>query len=151
MDVNVWKYYTPHLEEGNHFFGLRSEYFYHPLSGRAMTFQYPFDKLLGGGRFISRKAIEACFPLWAEGLNNGLDKNCDERLAAKGYNPTFIETQTPMILDIKTRTNIWSYNAYGAFSVPTKKEKALAFFTEEEKEFLKQIGPDGQLANQLIS
>lgn len=139
MSNDVWSYYDDQLWIGNPFFGLRSEYFYEPSTDRAMRFQYPFDKMLGGGRFISREAVEKVGSLWDMDKKTGLDQCTDDKLKAININPYIIDTPNPMILDIKTKHNIWSFNSYQAFGKPCTTDEALSFMTEQEINKLKTI------------
>lgn len=66
----------------------------------------------GGGRMISRRALEAVdWKLWPDDINKGLDNKSIFRLASAGFfyqqlRPVGI----PMVFDVKSETNIWPFN-----------------------------------------
>lgn len=132
FDSKAWSAIMPMIEAKEDFFGFCSIYFYEPRRELLSSYKYNFDKLIGCGTFISRKAVENCMPLWEEGLNAGLDGSRDMKLQLKGYTPKFIEGL--YMVDVKTRDNIWGWHAYeaginGRYNEP---RKTLNFLSEKE-------------------
>lgn len=65
----------------------------------------------GLGRAIHRRVIEQYPKLWPAKGNQGMDKSSLFMLAQNGILDTRLSGIGPMAIDIKSQTNIWSYEA----------------------------------------
>jgi hypothetical protein len=143
LSNECWDYYKPLIEQGKDFFGFRYIYFYDTKRKRINSFRYSWDKLIGPGTMMSRKAVEVCIPLWNDYSNSGLNKERDDKLISKGFEPVYIETPKPLMVDIKTGDNIWSYEAYMNFAQeetePDKIKQMLSFMGEKEWELMNKL------------
>ena len=91
------------------------------------------------GKGILRINSAPVFQFWRDGIDRGLDSDKDNSLVFNGYRPYVVKTPAPMITDVKTKQNIWSFSHFTGLDYPTTKvENATAFFSQEEKEFVKQ-------------
>lgn len=90
--------------------GLRELYFKHRDERRCHYFRYPMNYPLGSGRLITRDAIEQAYPLYLGEQNSGLDGLLANNLAANGIEAQVIETSEPMILDVKSATNLTQHD-----------------------------------------
>lgn len=138
----LWQAYKPYIETGEDYFGMDLILFYDLMTKRLTQFKYPFERLIGCGRMISRKCVEDCFPLWESGLNTGLDRNSENKILLKNYQRKIIPAKYPLMLDIKTKENIWKFNSYLAFNRPTTVTLD-TFLTKQEQEFMNEINEYG--------
>lgn len=88
---------------------------------------------LGYLRIIS----EPVFEFWQDSLNRSLDKNKDFNLVFNGWFPYVVSTGKPLITDVKTKQNIWTFDHYAQNTPAARVEDAISFFSAEEKEFIK--------------
>lgn len=83
--------------------------------------------------------------LW-DGISRGLDNNSNSRIMKKGFNYKTVETPEPLMADLKSDENIWSYNALIGkegdiekfLSKLSKEEKSL-FFANQKKLIAKRV------------
>ena len=62
----------------------------------------------------------------------GLDANSEAKLAACGYKPIEIESELPLVMDLKSEQNIWKF---GSFADRSHQNEVVTF-----EEMQKQIG-----------
>lgn len=97
-------------------FGVNRLLFCEPSTEKACRFELTTQDniLIGAGRCISYEAIEALnFNLWPNDINRGLDMTSQANLYEVGAMPFSIATGDFCVLDVKSDTNIWSYNNFG--------------------------------------
>lgn len=123
-DDVIFNDYLPYLayamNKGVDIAGVEELYFWDCKNAKGVLFQVMngINKVIGAGRIISRKAIEALdFTLWADGINSGLDFSSQQKLAAKGFKTEVIITSCPVVADFKTANNIWTYNHFQGQSI----------------------------------
>lgn len=130
-----WNHIESRINLKVDYFGLRSIYFYEPQTKEACKFKYPFDKMIGCGRFMSRELVTTCLPLWDDGINNGLDKSSEDNILSHGFERDFIDTSYPLAVDIKTNVNIWSLNSYAGHSKAAYFHE-IKFIAPEERDYI---------------
>ncbi len=127
--------HTPH-------FGFRQIYFLCAKYKKAVKFgpSTRNKNLIGAGRFIHRSAIEKIGSNWWESeLNKGLDNSLEKILTENGFPSVAIETDRPLMADVKTSKNIWSFSKHRNYSEPVSFEDATAFFYPEDLQRLSEI------------
>lgn len=131
----LWSHYQSRINRKSDYFGLRSIYFYEPRTNEACRFKYPYDKMIGCGRMMSRELIVTCTPLWEQGLSSGLDHSSETNILGHGFDLDFIDTTKPLAVDIKTNTNIWSLNSYANHGKAAV-FKEIDFLTQQEIDYI---------------
>lgn len=116
--------------------------------GIAITIpEYKADYIIGmkvADKFQPRK-----FSLWRDDQVNGLDHESEMSMVMAGYVPVVLERQWvekmksigdgPFFTDVKSNVNIWSFDHFRKFSVPATVDEATHFFTQEQREIIKEI------------
>jgi hypothetical protein len=91
---------------------------------------------IGAGRILSRNAIQRTIDkmgcLYDHHKTKGLDANSEAKLAACGYKPIEIESELPLVMDLKSEQNIWKF---GSFADRSHQNEVVTF-----EEMQKQIG-----------
>lgn len=124
--------YFEAMSKGVHNVGCTSIYFIDAIKERAVEWVYDArdaNKLFGAGRLFSREAVELAFEggeLWNREANRSLDFISEDHLIDLGYLPEKLNEQAPYIVDIKSDTNIWSFDRY-------KNGKAVDYFELAER------------------
>ena len=135
LDIDYWEQVKPYLEKGYPMVGMDSIIAYDMANKRGMKLTLNEDTssggclFWGGGRFISRDAIERTISklgyVYQDDLNSGLDTSSQNNIF---QNVTF---QLPpkvihgcYLLDMKTETNINPYHSmrYVPHTKPTEEE-----------------------------
>ena len=72
------------------------------------------NELIGAGRFISHRVIKLLdYELWPYDINRGLDMTSQANMSMYEAFPKVISTENICVLDVKSNTNIWSYETFG--------------------------------------
>lgn len=74
--------------------------------------------------------------LWNPTQQRGLDNESEVRLLLNGYMPFAIDTPRPMMTDVKTEANIWSFNNFISVGTHCSVGEATSFFGSAERELL---------------
>lgn len=74
--------------------------------------------------------------LWDDYQKTSLDGTSTRNLAFAGFAPTILDTDKPLMLDIKTGNNVWSLDALAEFSTETTVDNAINFLSQVEKDFI---------------
>lgn len=109
-------YILPLMIDEVDMFGVGSLYFAEPKTKKACRFDLSThaNTVIGAGRCISHRAIETLdYKLWPDEVNKGLDMTSQANLQAIDVIPYLIQTSDICVLDIKSDTNIWSYDTFG--------------------------------------
>lgn len=77
------------------------------------------------------------YNLFGKNLNSGLDFHSENLLVMSGYFPQAVISEYPLITDIKSEQNIWSFSKYVPLCRLVKRFTALTFFSDEEINYLK--------------
>lgn len=104
------------MHSGVDVFGVDRLYFTEIGTQKACKFMVTThaNKLIGAGRFISHKAIKKLnYTLWPDEINKGLDMTSQAMLLEIGARPVVVNTTDICVLDVKSKTNIWSYDTFG--------------------------------------
>jgi len=107
--------YQKYLHEGVHFFGVHDLFFVNSETGDSVYFAYPPGKgrTVGAGRMISRTALElAEWQLWPGHAQSSLDLESQGRLEKKGVQMRIFYPHRGMIIDLKSKENIWPYSRF---------------------------------------
>lgn len=78
-------------------------------SGGSGFLDEPTVKAYEGCGWVERSGVKVTVHLW-DLINRGLDNNSAGRIMRKGYKFHAVETQEPLMVDIKSEVNIWGYN-----------------------------------------
>lgn len=81
----------------------------------------------------------AQFKLYKDEQTKSLDYESEMNLVFNGYPPVEIETDKPLITDVKSGTNIWSYNNLTQYGTPVTFEEATAFWTTEMLQYFNTL------------
>lgn len=81
------------------------------------------------------------FKMWDDDLEKGLDNNSELKLLFNGFTPVGISTDRPLITDIKSSQNVWSFQSLKNHKMffPSSVYEATSFFSMEEKKLLVNI------------
>lgn len=115
LNANYLNTVHPHTELDH--FGVDSGIFYSPMHSKAVEFKVtnPNFKLIGAGRVISRKVLDAVFfnnkNLYEPRLNKGLDNNSEAVMKKHGFEPVLLDFRHAFI-DVKTKENIHSFDEF---------------------------------------
>jgi len=105
LNNQVWDIYRDHW--GEDMFGFLNLHIYDIYSKEMVELMdWNDDMCFGAGRMIRRDICEDCFPLWDWELNDSLDTMSRKKILACGYNETAIWNDDPMVLDMKSNTQI---------------------------------------------
>lgn len=116
--------YVRFLEQGYPYIGIRDIYFFEGASKKMIHFFYPqghsnFGTTLGLGRCVSRELLDKVnWRLWSDDLNRNMDINMTKTISShlsdfsKGEKKVFCKDFNLVPVDIKTKTNIWSFDKY---------------------------------------
>lgn len=97
---------------------------------------------IGAGRRISRRAIERCgYKLWTDTRNQSLDMDSNAALIRSGFACVEINT-APHIIDLKTGTNIWSFDHVARHGMFVPLSSALYGTKEATKQQILQLLPE---------
>lgn len=100
--LNVYKWDAPVL-------GLDSAVHLDTKTGSCRLLS-SMSSLFGGGRALSREVLESG-DVWHNNRSNGLDKNSHFNISRRGFLGKRVRTEKPLIIDLKSETNIWRYNS----------------------------------------
>jgi len=78
------------------------------------------------------------FKFWKDEQQKGLDNESEVRLLNNGFFPFVIETDKPMMTDVKTGMNLWGYDHFISLGVDAKPDDAVEFMGEDEQDFICQ-------------
>lgn len=109
--MRLWDLYEDYFMTGEKYFAMDNFYVYDMINNRgAYMSKYVDDKDLGGigaGRVTHRSLLEDDPAIYKPHVNCGCDGFSAVNLARKGHIQKIVETdELPVLLDIKTRTNI---------------------------------------------
>jgi glycosyltransferase involved in cell wall biosynthesis len=106
-------------EQKQSIFGL-GEMWYLQLPDQAKFVEHTEDEIFGSGRVISRKVLEQVKKPWINEKNYGLDMSSNLNFRKAGYKIKSYNPNQPLLLDLKTDTNIWSFDKVGGRPVTMK-------------------------------
>lgn len=78
------------------------------------------------------------FALWEDEKDKGLDSSSELNMIFTGFFPTVVHSDKPLITDVKSRQNIWTYDRFTGLGAPVLPAEATAFFSEKEIEYVKK-------------
>lgn len=105
--------------EGVDMIGVKDLYIFDSVSKKTKHFEgYSDEMSIGAGRLISRKVINSVDKLWGNWLKKGLDTNCSAKIKKSGFTEKVIKLNGSVVLDIKSDTNIHSFNEFDTDNVP---------------------------------
>ena len=97
--------YKPYMDKGVPFFGLKDLYVVDYATKETLFIpDYNSGMTYGAGRMMHRSIIRG--RMWNDELNEGLDDNCRAGLEKRGIPDCPIETDKPMLVELKTHTTI---------------------------------------------
>jgi hypothetical protein len=79
------------------------------------------------------------FSLFADGLMRGLDNHSEMSMVMNNYFPAVIETEKPLITDVKSRVNIWRFDQFSHLGESCKPSAAMAHWGDDEKEYYTKL------------
>lgn len=99
--------------------------------------EYQADYLLGmkfGSVFKPRH-----FSLFRDDQMKGLDNESECCMLFNNYQPTVIETVMPLVTDVKSDVNIWSFDHYNSLGSHVTKEEATRLWSHDQRKHLERI------------
>jgi hypothetical protein len=93
------------------------------------------DYLLDLNAIVISSDVE--YNLFGKDLNSGLDFHSESLLVMNGFYPKAIVSERPLITDVKTEQNIWSFSDHVSKCKLQPKYSALCFFSNDELEYLR--------------
>lgn len=104
--------------EGVSFGGVKTMYFWNIENNECMMFTYcngRKDYVLGAGRVFSRYLVKTVLKdtegkFFPSHYNKGLDRGSEIHCGLSGFRPEVIDLPFPMIVDVKSGENIWSFD-----------------------------------------
>ncbi len=98
--------------------GVKDLYIFDSGSKKTKYFKgYSEEMSIGAGRLINRKVLNSVDKLWGNWLKQGLDTNCSAKLKKEGFTEKVIELNGSVVLDIKSSTNIHSFDVFDGADV----------------------------------
>jgi hypothetical protein len=92
----------------------------------------------GAGRAISRRAIEAVKgKLWKDDLSRGLDNYSIHILSKNGFFERRISWSSPLVIDLKSKDNIWSFDVFPGIECAS--DEVMAGLSKEETNAIKAL------------
>jgi len=82
---------------------------------------------------------DAEFRVWQDEINKGLDGCLESRLVKAGFIPLVIETELPIITDLKSGSNIWPYEKMKCLGTQVGAEQCLSFLPPSEVEMINSL------------
>lgn len=64
------------------------------------------------GMKLAKAISEPVYQLWRPDQNSGLDNESEIKMLMNGFEPVVIETEEPLMIDVKTSKNIWKFNNF---------------------------------------
>ena len=74
------------------------------------------------------------FQMYPDHQMKSMDYILEMAFLFNGYDAKVVHTDTPLITDVKSNTNIWKFNQWNWCSMPVDPEQAMSFWSEEEKQ-----------------
>ena len=124
LPVDLIALYARFLSQGYPYIGMQDIYFFESSTKRMIHFYYPkghsnYGVTLGLGRCVSRALLDkAGWKLWPDDINRNMDIKMTRKLNplledfSKGERKVVCKDFNFVPLDIKTQTNIWSFDKY---------------------------------------
>ena len=108
INPNILSLYLPYMSRGVDFFGIGDVYFWKYGSDKMQLLENYNDKhAIGGARMISRRLLDQCGDIYPDHVCCGMDNHSREVIKQKsGVDDVLIKAGDPMLVDIKTNTNI---------------------------------------------
>ncbi len=129
--------------------GFKTLYFIEPSSQRAMRFEYEADITIGAGRLLRRDVVEKVLQikkgLWDRYLNKGLDASMTRNLNFIGVTARCIPLDKPLIIDVKSKQNIWSFDRIHDFKKtvniiePQSYDSVVGLLSDKEKLLISKL------------
>jgi len=120
LSAKYWKAIKPMMEQGIEVAGIKDIYFVDSYTYKAKRVKYRADDgqkmFLGAGRLIRRDIVEntikytGCFFDWS--INRSLDFHSERRMLQVATGMKEIESTKPLVMDLKSDENIWSFKDY---------------------------------------
>jgi hypothetical protein len=79
------------------------------------------------------------FSLFGDQLMRGLDNHSEMSMVMNNYFPAVIETEKPLITDVKSRVNIWRFDQFSHLGESCKPSAAMAHWGDDEREYYKKL------------
>jgi hypothetical protein len=96
------------------------------------------EYLVKCGHAVYTATAEA-FALWRDSQDSGLDHESETNLIHAGYFPYAIHTPKPLMSDIKSSQNIWSYHTRASRGIRVPYVDAISLLGDNELKQLKQL------------
>ena len=127
LKPEVFDYYTPYMERGELMFGMKDLYVCEPKTKRCILAggRWNDGMAFGAGRMIHRRVIEKVGKLWEDKSECGLDTESAGRINKAYGRPAhdplcqIVPMDKPMVLSIKTDTNLWGMGWFDHFRAKT--------------------------------
>jgi len=137
--LNLFDRYQHHM-----FAGLRNITFVNPIQKKAISMKYKKNPpiAIGTGRLINRVAfIEAGkqkekIVLWDYRAERELDFSNDLYLLQGGYMPSLMDGDDTLCIDLKTGSNIWSFENFASRGESVDYQEAISWLGDTEKELI---------------
>lgn len=144
LDHNVFpKYYNALMTKQTPFFGMKKVGFIDAYSKQSCFMNYaPQVKtgyLMGAGRMLSRKSCDKMLKAPMYGVrqqHKGLDWDSERSLIDRGIKPHCVDVDRPMVVDVKSNKNIWSYEDMSRHGIPCDYANLTYFLSKQEQEYL---------------
>lgn len=144
LDHHIFsKYYNYLMKEGIDYFGMKTIGLVHYDSLDSCIYKYNThrtDMILGGGSMLSKSLCLkfADIPLYNKrAINRGLDLASETEIK-KHAKLVIVKTDKPMLIDVKSKTNIWDYR-FTAQRMPKVDYSELThFISQEEDSYLRR-------------
>lgn len=103
----IFELYKPYMDKGVEFFGLKDLYVVDWATKETLFIKdYVTGMTYGAGRMISREAFLKLDKPWTDELNEGMDTNMKSRYEKVGVFETPVESESPMLVELKTNTTL---------------------------------------------
>ncbi len=132
---DYWNKVKPHLEASAPIIGMDQIIAYEVATGKALKIRLRYERdkchVWGGGRFLSREAIErAVHGVYTNGFNSGLDKSSQDNIMKfTPVDPVVIDGC--YLVDMKTDENINTFDTYRNLGVTVPPEELALFINFE--------------------
>jgi hypothetical protein len=135
ISERIFEVYEDVMRKGHDFVGLNDMWFYHKGNIKRHTYRAK-NATYGAGRLISRRLAEKLNGnVWARnGKIERIDTDSRDIIERAGFKHTIVRTDLPVVVDVKTEVNLWTYDHWKG--LPVEKNELKKTF---DKPILKKL------------
>lgn len=133
LKTEILEVYKKPIEDGMEFFGIKDVCYINSEDGNCRRYYRPQDTTAwGAGRMFKRSVFDKTgSKIWPDEINRSMDNSSTKFMFTKGVFHKNIPVERPLVVDVKSDTNIWPFNpdVGEAYNL----EEAMEGLSEQEK------------------